>query len=379
MVKRVPLLFAATSVAIAPIGLIDPPSTYPLLWLNLAAALLWGCLWMLARRGYLDLVRVIVLGIALFQLGGLGFLYGRPPLTHFFLVTGLPATFLVFPRQQRGRMLLSAAGVIVLFIAIELGPEPRIPLEAVTLRTIQTFIVLGVLALAAALAIYSYRAVTFAEEELAQAHLKSENLLLNILPGPIAARLKENPGTIADKFESATILFADIVSFTPLTQRMAAGDVVSMLDAIFRKFDALAEIHGLEKIKTIGDAYMAAAGIPQPCGDHAQRVAEMALAMQLCVADHFGGRFPELSLRIGIAAGPVVAGVIGDRKFSYDLWGDAVNTASRMESHGLPGRIQVSAEARELLGDAYRFEARGPIEIKGKGPMTVYLLVGPAS
>lgn len=379
MVARIPLLFCASSLILAPLGFVDPPATLPIAGLNLGAAVLWGALYVLGRRGFLDSVRWLMFSVAFAQIGGLGVLYGRGPLGHLFLLTGLPATFLIFPREQRRRMLVLAAALVALFLAIEVGTEPRVDLSAETLRTIQTVIMIGVLLLTAAVSIYSFRAVTFAEEELAREHAKSERLLLNILPATIAARLKEQSGAIAERFDSATILFADIVSFTPLAQRLPPAELVQMLDEIFREFDALADAHGLEKIKTIGDAYMAAAGIPEPCADHVQRVAEMALAMQVKMASYFARRYPELALRIGIAAGPVVAGVIGERKFSYDLWGDAVNTASRMESHGVPGRIQVSPQVRELLGEAYRFEPRGTIDVKGKGPMTVYLLAGRAA
>ena len=205
---------------------------------------------------------------------------------------------------------------------------------------------------------------------------KSERLLLNILPRPIAERLKNQEGVIADSFAEATVLFADIVEFTRLAAHIPATEVVTLLNDIFSMFDRLAEKHGLEKIKTIGDAYMAVGGLPTPRLDHAQAVADMALDIQKIV----GGKTFEsgglLQVRIGIHTGPVVAGVIGTRKFIYDLWGDTVNIASRMESFGVPGGIQVTQAAYERLQAAYRFEPRGTVEIKGKGEMMTYLLLG---
>jgi class 3 adenylate cyclase len=201
-------------------------------------------------------------------------------------------------------------------------------------------------------------------------HERSERLLLNVLPEPIAVRLKKDEGVIADRFEHATVLFADIVDFTPISAVISAHEVVELLDAVFSEFDDLAERHGLEKIKTIGDAYMVAAGIPIPLPDHVRAVADMALAMLAVAAAHREG----LGLRIGIDTGPVVAGVIGRNKFIYDLWGDTVNTASRMESHGVPGKIQVTERVVVALGDDYVLEPRGTVEIKGKGPMPTWFL-----
>lgn len=205
---------------------------------------------------------------------------------------------------------------------------------------------------------------------------KTERLLLNILPEPIADRLKKEPGVIADKFEEATILFADLVNFTQISTTMSATKLVYLLNEIFSTFDELTEKHGLEKIKTIGDAYMVASGIPIQRPDHAEAIAEMALDMLAAIKELNVKLDANFDLRIGINSGPVVAGVIGTKKFIYDLWGNAVNTASRMESHGIPGRIQVSIYTYNLLQDKYEFQERGLIEIKGKGQMQTYLLSG---
>lgn len=214
------------------------------------------------------------------------------------------------------------------------------------------------------------------ESALRKEQKKTDRLLLNILPEAIADRLKSQPGVIADKFEHTTVLFADLVNFTQISTTMSATKLVYLLNEIFSTFDKLTEKHGLEKIKTIGDAYMVAAGIPVQRSDHAEAIAEMAMDMLAAIKKLNVKLEAKFDLRIGINSGPVVAGVIGTKKFIYDLWGDAVNTASRMESHGLPGRIQVSIYSYELLHEKYDFEERGSIEIKGKGEMRTYLLNG---
>ncbi|MEP6499136.1 PAS domain-containing protein [Microcoleus vaginatus ZQ-A3] len=214
------------------------------------------------------------------------------------------------------------------------------------------------------------------EAALRKEQKKTERLLLNILPAAIADRLKYQPGVIADKFEKATILFADLVNFTQISTTMSATKLVYLLNEIFSAFDELSEKHGLEKIKTIGDAYMVAGGIPIERPDHAEAIAEMGLDMLAAIKELNVKLDAKFDLRIGINSGPVVAGVIGTKKFIYDLWGNAVNTASRMESHGITGRIQVSHYTYELLQDKYEFEDRGEIEIKGKGEMQTYLLTG---
>ncbi|MEG3974735.1 adenylate/guanylate cyclase domain-containing protein [Microcoleus sp. herbarium8] len=205
---------------------------------------------------------------------------------------------------------------------------------------------------------------------------KSEELLLNILPAAIALRLKDNEHNIAESFAEVTVMFADIVGFTELSSRISATAVVEVLNDIFSAFDHLADRHGLEKIKTIGDAYMVVGGLPTPREDHAEAIANMAIDMlheiRLLSLEHS----EPFSIRIGISSGPVVAGVIGLKKFIYDLWGDTVNIASRMESHGITGCIQVTAETYELLKDKYTFQKRGAIQIKGKGYMVTYLLTG---
>jgi len=206
---------------------------------------------------------------------------------------------------------------------------------------------------------------------------KAENLLLNILPRSIADRLKADSQPIADQFGSASILFADVVDFTPWSERLTPDEVVGCLDHLFSHFDDLAEQYGLEKIKTIGDCYMVAAGVPEPRSDHARALALMALDMLDAMrADGEAGHLG-LELRIGINSGPVVAGVIGRKRFLYDLWGDAVNMASRMESYGTTGRIQITRATYELLAEEFECEPRGTIAVKGKGEVETWYLVRP--
>jgi adenylate cyclase len=208
---------------------------------------------------------------------------------------------------------------------------------------------------------------------------KAEALLVNVLPSTIAERLKGVPKTIADHFESASILFADVVDFTPLARHLAPAEVVGVLDRLFSHFDTLVERHGLEKIKTIGDCYMAASGVPDPSPDHARKAALLALDMREAVAASAIAGQPGLELRIGINSGPVVAGVIGTKRFLYDLWGDAVNIASRMETNGTPGEIQITRATYELLKDGFVCRRRGTIQVKGKGEMETWYLVGSRS
>jgi class 3 adenylate cyclase len=207
---------------------------------------------------------------------------------------------------------------------------------------------------------------------------KSERLLLSILPAPIADQLREAQPTaaIAEQFDEVTVLFADLVGFTPLAATMSPAQLVALLDEVFSRFDDVCARHGLEKIKTIGDAYMAASGVPIRRADHASRGAHAALELRDALAQVAASRGVALQVRIGMSCGPVVAGVIGRQKFAYDLWGDTVNTASRMESHGVPGAIHVSSELEPHLAAGFELEVRGEIEVKGKGRMRTLFVRG---
>jgi class 3 adenylate cyclase len=214
-------------------------------------------------------------------------------------------------------------------------------------------------------------------EEIQEKNRENEELLLNILPGPIATRLKSGEAEIADGFAEVTVLFGDIVGFTSLSSGRAPNEVVSLLNGLFRKFDDIATGYGIEKIKTIGDCYMATAGLPTPNPDHALIIVKAAIDM-MRVTHEYGKQFSTpLNLRIGVNSGPVVAGVIGKIKFIYDMWGDTVNVASRMESTGVPGNIQVTEPVFQKLKGQFEFEDRGTIEVKGKGAMRTWLLKVP--
>jgi adenylate cyclase len=215
-----------------------------------------------------------------------------------------------------------------------------------------------------------------ANQQLLLEQEKSDKLLLNILPEPIATQLKEGESSIADGFADATILFADLVNFTQLSQKMPPMELVALLNEVFSRFDYLTEKYGLEKIKTIGDAYMVVGGLPNPRSDHAEAIAEMALDMKTQLTIFCQEKGYQCELRIGINTGPVIAGVIGTKKFIYDLWGDTVNVASRMESHGLEGKIQVTASTYQRLKHSFILKRRGTIYVKGKGEMETYFLVG---
>jgi adenylate cyclase len=250
----------------------------------------------------------------------------------------------------------------------------RAPAIAAPIRTLLFALnIAGVGAITWAATLFFVRQRDAALAALDAEHARSEELLLNVLPAPIAERLKREPGVIAQAHPSVTVLFADVAGFTPFVERTSPEAVIDLLDRVFSAFDELADRYDLEKIKTIGDAYMVVGGAPKARPDHAEAVASMALDMRDAVRDI---AIPDLAVRIGIDTGPVIAGVIGRRKFSYDLWGDTVNTASRMESHGIPGRIQVTPAVEAQLRDRFRFEPRGPIDVKGKGQLETFFLIG---
>jgi adenylate cyclase len=264
-----------------------------------------------------------------------------------------------------------------LLIALHLGVSPRDPVEYPTARL--TFII-NVVVFSTALFVivfYAVRQFARAEERAEREHQRSENLLLNILPPDVALRLKDQPDVaIADAYPQASVLFADMAGFTARASNMAPQELVQFLNSVYAQLDNLVERHGLEKIKTTGDAYMVVSGVPTPRPDHAIQIADLALNVRDALSGLVDPKGHAAPMRIGIASGPVVAGVIGTRKFFYDVWGDAVNTASRMESTGAPGTIQVAEETYELLSDDFVFEERGLVDVRGKGPMRTWFLSG---
>jgi len=244
-------------------------------------------------------------------------------------------------------------------------------------------LIAGTTSIAAAYASELASRRAFAQEHLVEAQRvsirtekeRADRLLLNILPPAIAERLKAAPEAIAESHEEVTILFSDIVGFTPMAADLSPDELVALLNELVAEFDALANKHGIEKIKTIGDAYMAVAGAPTARDDHAQAAARFAIDMRDFVSRWSKEHGKSLQIRIGLATGPIVAGVIGTNKFAYDLWGDVVNIAARMESHSEPGQIQVTDTTRDLLAEQFELTARGEIEVKGKGKMTTWFLV----
>jgi class 3 adenylate cyclase len=294
----------------------------------------------------------------------------------FYALYGCAWGTVVFPIRPLARVLCcfgcALAGVVGYFV-----PHPEHldhPYLAVPLINLASFTTVGVLI--GHIVHHLLRDNFFAHRQADAERARAERLLHNMLPEPIAARLQHRPGPVGDRFEDVTVLFADIVGFTGLSQRVAPEQLVRFLNELFTRFDRIAEVHGLEKIKTVGDGYLVVGGLPEPRPDHAVAVAEMALDLMTvagAIVDPEGAR---VQLRIGIQTGPAIAGVIGMTKPTYDVWGDTVNTASRLESHGVPGRIQVGEACYERLRDRYRFEPRGTIDVKGKGELQAYFLLG---
>jgi guanylate cyclase len=308
------------------------------------------------------IVGLVVLFLSLAPSGGLN--WGADDLVWIILV---PLGAVLFLGQ---RAALPAIGAVIVVVLAAVAIDPLVRDAAPEPSTRRLFIaavnLLGTAIVALAL-------VVFIDGERVRARAESDALLLNVLPRSIADRLRHGERVIADHYDEVTVLFADLVEFTPFAAREPPARVVALLNEIFTRFDELAEGRGLEKIKTIGDEYMIVAGAPEPRSDHAAAIVDMAIAMHAVVASVDPAAWYPIRLRTGIASGPAVAGVIGHRKFSYDIWGDAVNQASRMESSGLPDMIQVADSTRTLCGERYRFTAR-EVEVKGLGTMRTHLL-----
>jgi len=374
----VALLGAAFTLGFAPVLLFTGTWLYPTLQVVYATAYLPTLL--LNRAGRHAVATTwLVLGSHLLVLSqvlieGTGF-----DVQLFFMLHAVLPFLLFPPRYGKLTFALSAlAGVDLVIVASldgrlgHLGPD----IAPGALLVLRPVLLGGLFGTLAACGYYARQATLLAEDALDRAHQRSEDLLLNVLPASIAARLKAHDGTIADSFGGVTVLFADIVGFTTLSARLTPDRVVELLNELFCRYDDLAGQLGLEKIKTIGDCYMVAAGLPVPRADHAEAIAEMALAMQRVTREFREATGEPIRVRIGLHSGPVVAGVIGKRKFIYDVWGDTVNTASRMESHGMPDAVHLSEASFGLLEGKYRMTSRGLVEIKGKGPMLTWLLEG---
>jgi class 3 adenylate cyclase len=361
-----PVLLLSGSLVFPALQVVYALGYLPTFWLNHRGHTVAATTWLLLGGHLLVVSQVLVEGT------------GFDVHLFFMLHTMLP--FLLYPPRHNAAMFtLSALAGADLVVVVVLGD--RLPhlgpvIAPAELQLLRPILLGGLFATLAACAHYARRATLIAEAALDRAHQRSEELLLNILPPSVATRLKLSGGTIADGFAGVTVLFADIVGFTRMSSQRPPEHIVGLLNDLFCKFDDVAGRLGLEKIKTIGDCYMVAGGLPEPHADHAEAVAEMALAMLGIVAELAARTGEALTVRIGIHSGPVIAGVIGKRKFIYDLWGDTVNVASRMESHGLPGAIQLSEATARRLDGKYRLRPRGVIEIKGKGAMETWLLEG---
>ncbi|MEM6620354.1 MAG: adenylate/guanylate cyclase domain-containing protein [Pseudomonadota bacterium] len=300
---------------------------------------------------------------------------------HFYLLAGATTAIAIFGVRQNALSVFSIGLGLGCFLYADRAfqdPAPFLDLSPIFLNIFYFASIPTTMLFIFVMVFSGFRQAHIAEAALQREYEYSEALLGNMLPGPIAAQLKRNPGqTIANAHDEATILFADIVGFTPKASRERPEEVVKFLNQLFTKFDDLANQHGLEKIKTLGDAFMVAGGMPEPQDDHAERVAHMALDM-VAETDHFSETMGEkVELRIGIHSGPVVAGVIGTRKPFYDVWGDTVNTAARLETFGTNGRIQVTAETKARLEKAFAFSERGTVDIKGKGALDLWYLDRP--
>ena len=377
VLKIAAIIATAISVAFGAFQLLIGGPAWWLGLLNLAFAAIFLAVPLLYRFGEL----IAPLTFFMFAYASVGFIcytIGTGSGLQFYFLVSATLVVLVFGIQ---RMVLAstivafgAAGTIALELLV---PNDRGmgPPWALTVGFVSS--VVGSAVIVMATVWYALREIDRAEKAMEAEYQRSESLLTNILPASIAARLKDPMrNIIADKYDDASIMFADIAGYTKRASDTTPTDLVRFLDTLYTDLDALVDKHGLEKVKTSGDSYMVVSGVPEPRPDHVQAIACLALDMADAVADLKDPQGRDVPLRIGLASGPVVAGVVGARKFFYDVWGDAVNVASRMESTDVEGRIQVPQSVYERLKDEYVLEERGLVEIKGKGPMHTWYLVG---
>ena len=349
------------------------PSFWENLWLRLAAALAMASLWLLPRQGTWSLrhkVQFDAVYTLCMPVFFTAFMFQNQVNLYWsfsILFAAIPYGLIVNPPRAIVLYPLSA-GLTVLLGAPLWRSEPNFWLGVLFL--IPSYFLVVILGCV-------HTVIQYAEAKAERERSRSEALLRNILPEPIAERLKTVPGVIADQIPSCTILFADIVGFTRMSNALAPVEIVSLLDRLFSRFDRLAGELGLEKIKTIGDAYMLAGGVPDPRPDHASAMVQAAQGMQAIVHDFNASQGTQLQLRIGLHSGPLVAGVIGSRKFSYDVWGATVNTAKSMEASCEPGRIQLSDDTAKLLAGAFPLAARGIVALKGGREIQAWFLDNP--
>jgi class 3 adenylate cyclase len=307
-------------------------------------------------------------------------LTGPEAYTHFFFISSIVVPFFIYPPKERVYQLFIVCFIMICFLSLNYWYINHEPIRSITdpavLRFVQWSVKTGTLFSVVCISIYAQYIILKTENMLKAEHEKAEILLRNILPDKIANRLKDSSRIIADGFDFVSILFADIVGFTEMSSKVAPEKLVGILNGIFTRFDDLIDTYRLEKIKTIGDAYMVASGIPEPREKHAELIFKFAIEMINEIRSYNENHETDLQIRIGINSGSVVAGVIGKKKFIYDLWGDSVNIASRMESYGVPGCIHITESTYQFLKDEYVFEDRGEMEIRGKGKMRTYLYRG---
>jgi class 3 adenylate cyclase len=345
---------------------------------------------LVAVRGRPSLARLEVVGIVGTIANALAILVLTlsAPISDRYTLPGLMLTALYAVAVFRTRMPLAVIPAVVILGAFVIGvgghtTSGRIAFDVLLLVAVLVIGFIGVVVLERASrdAFVQRRTIEAQREQVARERAKSDALLRAILPEGIVERLRERREAVADRHEAATILFADLVGFTAMTERLGPARTAALLNTLVSRWDVLAAEGGVEKIKTIGDAYFAAAGVPEPAADHAQRIVELGLAMIRATSELARTTGEPLAIRVGVHSGPVVAGVIGRTKFGYDLWGDTVNVASRLESTGVAGEIQASAATVALIADAYEVVPRGMVELKGKGPAPTFLVRprGPAA
>ncbi len=347
---------------------------------NGAFACLYGMVAIINKNSLMRSLGVLLMFLGVLQLVGTGLLFLPPSMgTHFYLmVIPIFSLIVIHPRDRFWWIFFTI--VVLVFIGwFEWKRDLWGPVYGSHLLDADLSVYRGISAIFTVTLSFSvfwvfHRDLNLARKELYNAYERSESLLRNMLPASIARRLKKKQHTIADSFEDASVLFADLVGFTALAASRPASETVSMLNNIFSAFDQEVAKRGLEKIKTIGDAYMVAGGLPDPSPDHTAQVLGLAVDMLEILRKHNEEYGHELNLRIGVSRGPLIAGVIGSQKLSYDIWGDTVNVASRMESMGIPGRIQVTERVVQVTSDDFEFEDRGILEVKGRGKMRTYLL-----
>jgi len=386
---RAPVRESKCVVLTNAIALVATAQLLPLAALCAAAGLRWVMAWVVGLAlAFLSVIAVSATGrvlparawfavVAAVGVVGSGVLLGPGMPVEAYLLVAVTASWHLWPRAAHAAgvtVVFAAAYVALLALRAQVAPVDTPPADLLGPLNVALFV--GVAAALLGIVGWSHHQTTLTDRALDREHARSERLLRNVLPDRIAERLKDGPATIADRHEEVTVVFADIVGFTPLAATLPPERLVEVLNQVFTRFDELAARHGVEKIKTIGDAYMAVAGVPDPRADHADAAARLALDLRDAVEAIRRETGHEVQIRIGVCSGPAVAGVIGIRKFAYDLWGDTVNTAARMESHGDPGAIHVAASTRRLLGDRFLLEDRGEIEVKGKGRMATSFLRG---